>query len=657
MQRDIRGTTTFGEAKALLAHAFRPGKNFVSDMADLQRSDDPTRLLFTGTFVQTLDAPAVTRVCRIDLASGTIEQRTAGPGSDRHARLSHDGSTIAFLSDRGRPDEFQLFYLDPRGDDVLPGPTVPGSVEYIEWSPDDRLILLGVARSGEQASTQEDAPDWMPHVTEGAPDPVWRSAWICDVAAGTVRCATPQGINVWEASWFGNDGLIALASGEPEEGTWYNAALFRIDIASGAARQVYAPRRQVAFPRASREGMLAFVEGVASDRGHLAGDLRLCDPRDGTCRSLATDGVDVTCVEWHSDDLLVAGHRGLETVVLSIDPSTGTCRQLWADTITTTAGPGATVIGLDEPDAFAFVREGFFQRPHIATVRGGVLRAVAHADPEPTCEGTAQPVSWQSSDGLTIEGWLLRPVGEPPFGTILHIHGGPVLHWRPHWLARAPEVAMLLRRGNALFLPNPRGSSGRGQGFAECVMGDIGGVDTRDFLSGIDHLVSAGLAHSFRLGVMGLSYGGLMSCWLPTQDPRFRAAVAVGPATNHVSHHLLCDVPQFVSLFLEGHYSDCSSAYHQRSPVLHAHRSRTPTLLVCGDLDRCTPAEEAVQFHAALRENGVPSVVVRYPREGHGVHGIAASIDFAARCVMWFDRFLTAPATAQDSPTLSASPQ
>ena len=45
----------------------------------------------------------------------------------------------------------------------------------------------------------------------------------------------------------------------------------------------------------------------------------------------------------------------------------------------------------------------------------------------------------------------------------------------------------------------------------------------------------------------------------------------------------------------------------------------TPTLNVCGALDRCTPPEEAVQFHSALLENGVKSVLVTYPEEGHGV--------------------------------------
>jgi dipeptidyl aminopeptidase/acylaminoacyl peptidase len=52
---------------------------------------------------------------------------------------------------------------------------------------------------------------------------------------------------------------------------------------------------------------------------------------------------------------------------------------------------------------------------------------------------------------------------------------------------------------------------------------------------------------------------------------------------------------------------------------MHAHKVSTATLNICGALDRCTPSEEARQFHSALVENGVESILVTYPEEGHGV--------------------------------------
>jgi len=77
---------------------------------------------------------------------------------------------------------------------------------------------------------------------------------------------------------------------------------------------------------------------------------------------------------------------------------------------------------------------------------------------------------------------------------------------------------------------------------------------------------------------------------------------------------------------------------------MFAHRVKTPTLNICGALDRCTPPAEAMQFHHALLENGATSVLVTYPQEGHGVQHWPAAIDFAARVVQWFERYMPARA-------------
>ena len=661
MQRDIRNTPAFHEAERIFADVSRPGDNFISDIADIQISADASRFVFTGTTIGDARQGPVTRICEYDSNDASMRMLTSGPNSDRHARLSPDRGTIAFLSDRDRVGDFQLFTLNLEAGAVAPGPKVDGWGEYCEWSPDGCHILLGVAGYGAELSSGQgatksaeiacDEPDWMPQVIGQPTEDLRRSVWIADVATGAVSCI-PGLDNIWEASWCGNDRLAAVTSRAPGEGAWYGAGLSLVDCATGVATALYQPASQIGLPRCAPSGhCVAFIEAVSSDRGYVAGDLRLFDLRDGTCRIVDTAAVDTTCIEWRSDnDLLVAGHRGLETVVLAIKPDSGLAKPLWHSTDVTTAQIYATVICLDQPDDFAFVHESFFDRPGIATVRAGVLQVAPASEGEGDIAGAcggASPVRWQAPDGLQIEGWLLKPLGEPPYATILHIHGGPVIHWRPYWLGRDALAIMLLRRGYAIFQPNPRGSSGRGQAFSAKVVGDVGGADTADFLSGIDCLVEAGIADPSRLGVTGLSYGGFMTCWLTTQDDRFGAAISVGPATNHVSHHLLGNIPQFDSLFLGDHYTNLSGTYYTRSPLLFAGNSKTPTLLVCGDLDRCTPPEEALQFHAALLENGVDAAVVLYPLEGHGVHGIPAAIDFAARCVMWFERHVPVRGIAQ----------
>ncbi|GFE91911.1 hypothetical protein GCM10011488_68650 [Steroidobacter agaridevorans] len=250
-------------------------------------------------------------------------------------------------------------------------------------------------------------------------------------------------------------------------------------------------------------------------------------------------------------------------------------------------------------------------------------------------------LSWESSDALEIQGWLLRPSDAGPHPIVMNVHGGPVWQWRPAWLARkAMTVLLLLAHGYGVFLPNPRGSSGRGQEFARRVVGDMGGKDAHDCLAGLDYLIAQGFADPKRLGVTGFSYGGFMTAWLITQDRRFAAAAPVAPTTNQVTQHLMSNIPDFVKLFLADEYKNAGGEYYQRSPIMHAHKARTPTLSICGALDRCAPPAEAIQFHNALVENGVESMLVTYPEEGHGIRKFPAAIDYAARVTAWFHRHM-----------------
>ena len=201
---------------------------------------------------------------------------------------------------------------------------------------------------------------------------------------------------------------------------------------------------------------------------------------------------------------------------------------------------------------------------------------------------------------------------------------------------------MLLKRGYAVFFTNPRGSAGRGQEFARHVYKDMGGAETADHLSGLDSLVKRRVADPSRLGVTGISHGGFMTSWIITQDSRFAAAVPIAPATNYVTQQLISNIPEFVELFFADSYTTPGGQYFQRSPVMHAHQVKTPTLNICGALDRCTPPEEAVQFHNALLQNGVESVLVTYPEEGHGIRKFPAALDCTARMIAWFEAYMPA---------------
>jgi dipeptidyl aminopeptidase/acylaminoacyl peptidase len=659
MQRDIRQTALYQAAEGLHRTLRQPGSGLISDA--LEACSNGTEAVFSGTLVESLEGTPPTRICLTNLATGDTRVLTFGPNVDRLPKFSPDGRHIAFLSDRGRSGDFQLYLLDPVTGAARSTPNVEGWVEYLHWSPDGRQILLGVAGHGADISggqgaitskQQADAvPSWMPAVETGDESYRWRAAWVYELATSRVSRVSKAGVNIWEVVWCGNDSLAAVVSPGPGEGLWYSARLARVELGTGEISEVYSPQNQIGWPAVSPSGQqLAIVEAICSDRWIVAGDLRVIDVDSRRVRRIDTRGVDITYTEWRSNRrLLLAGHRGFETVVGVYDVASEAFTEVWSSEQVTTGGRYVSLSGLNETGDCVLIGESFVRAPEVAVIRDGEYKVVKSFDvgygERAKKIDAIERVSWSAPDGLEIQGWLLRPMGQRPHPIVMAVHGGPIWQWRPMWLGRSRDAPflMLIEKGYAVFFPNPRGSAGRGQDFARRVRGDMNGADTYDYLSGLDHIVEHGIADPSRLGVTGGSYGGNMTSWLITQDSRFAAAVPVAPHTNQVTEHLIGNIPHFVAMFLADKYTNPGGKYFERSPIMHAHKARTPTLNICGALDRCTPPEEAVQFHNALLENGVKSVMVTYPEEGHGVRKFPAAIDYVARMVGWFEEHMPAP--------------
>ncbi|MGH7706035.1 MAG: alpha/beta hydrolase family protein, partial [Candidatus Dormibacteria bacterium] len=276
--------------------------------------------------------------------------------------------------------------------------------------------------------------------------------------------------------------------------------------------------------------------------------------------------------------------------------------------------------------------------PHLALAERGTLRQVLSLSNPGTDWlesqlGRLEEVTWTAPDGLQISGFLAPTRGgSGPQPTVLVVHGGPAWCYRDSWPGLdGANHALLSCCGFQLFFPNPRGSSGRGQDFLARELGDYGGGEVDDLLSGLDHLVKSGAADPDRLGVVGVSHGGYMSCWLTTRTRRFRAAVAVSPVTDWYSQHFGSNIPEFDEMYLRGDPHQPGGPYFERSPVFFAHLSKTPTLLTAGLQDRCTPPGQAEEFHQALLAAGTQSDLVVYPEEGHGVRQLRAKVDLGAR--------------------------
>jgi dipeptidyl aminopeptidase/acylaminoacyl peptidase len=394
------------------------------------------------------------------------------------------------------------------------------------------------------------------------------------------------------------------------------------------------------------------VQAACSDRWIVAGDLILLDLVAGTRCAVDTAGTDVTDLQWiDRTQLGYIGQRHLDSVAGIVDagpaplPESVAARELaasaqsWASSFYPAGAfaSGARVVVIrddyDLPQEIAIVGPDADQ----------VLASLAHAGTDyiRSVAGSAATVSWKAPDATSIEGVLCTPSGAGPFPLVLYVHGGPIGAYQRSWTMHDYAVPLLLSRGYAVLLPNPRGSSGRGQEFAAAVVGDMGGADTDDYRSGIDAMIDRGIADPARIGTMGVSYGGFMSAWLVTQDQRFKAAVAGSPVTEWYSFSFTTNIPRWGLWFLDNaDPEEAGNQVHTRSPVMHASKARTPTLLTAGAKDRCTPAGQAREFYQALMGHGVDSELVIYPEEGHGVSRFPAVTDYLTRLVTWFETYM-----------------
>ena len=252
-----------------------------------------------------------------------------------------------------------------------------------------------------------------------------------------------------------------------------------------------------------------------------------------------------------------------------------------------------------------------------------------------------QRLTFKSFDGTSVGGWLIKPIGwreDRKYPLILSIHGGP--HGMSGW-AFNPTFQVYAARGYAVLYLNPRGSSGYGQKFSDGTLNEWGGGDYRDLMAGVDEaLRKYPWIDKDRMGVTGGSYGGFMTNWIITQTPRFKAAVSAASLSNLISFYSTSLYQDLIHAEFGGFPWDNYDLLWQWSPLRYVKQAQTPTLFIHGEQDNDVHITQAEEMYTALRRRGVETVLVRYPREGHGLREPKHRVDALERTLAWFDRFL-----------------
>ncbi|HEU5347757.1 MAG TPA: S9 family peptidase, partial [Ktedonobacterales bacterium] len=255
----------------------------------------------------------------------------------------------------------------------------------------------------------------------------------------------------------------------------------------------------------------------------------------------------------------------------------------------------------------------------------------------------AEAISWEGADGWRIEGLFTRPLtpkrGTPP-PLVVAVHGGPSAAWQTDWRGSVMFAQMCASAGFAVFQPNIRGGMGRGVAFADAVLGDAGGKDFQDILSGIEYLTAQGLVDGERVAIVGWSYGGFMSAWAISQTQRFKAAMMGAGVCDFHSFHAQTNISDWDMRILAADPLTQPDVYRAHSAITFAANITTPTLILHGEQDPCVPANQAYEFYRALLDRNVPAELVVYPREGHSLYEREHLRDRDERILRWLDKYL-----------------
>ena len=267
----------------------------------------------------------------------------------------------------------------------------------------------------------------------------------------------------------------------------------------------------------------------------------------------------------------------------------------------------------------------------------------------------SERIVWNSYDGTPIEGFLLFPHGyDPeagPYPLIIVNHGGP--HAASGYGFNFKN-RLFTAHGYFVFLPNFRASTGYGTDFKWGTWGAWGTNDGEDVLSGVDHLVAHYPIDGDRVGSTGHSYGGILTNWLITRYPdRFRAAVSGAGESNWTSNFALSDIARTKETEFFGRPWEprAREIMIRQSAYLNSEGVQAATLFVHGEVDYRVPLSGAIQLYTSLKKQRVPTRLIIYEGQAHGIRGHWNNVHRMMHELAWWEEYLKPKAVDHNGTT------
>ncbi len=602
-----------------------------------------------------------------------IPRQLSGTGSNKHhdfaPRWSPDGQSLAFLSDRN--GSAQIHILPLAGGEAQQVSSLNQDITEYNWRPDGKAFLAHSAWKPIDDLNQPDTSTISVEYTRldeqsdglGYKQGRHQQLWLITLD-GTSTRLTSEPVDIIQSCWSPDGSEIAFcANRRPDPDLSVSMALWVLTLSTGQMRCLTSEDGLAKMPTWSPDGQtIAYYYSIDQTETSNISPWIVNAHDKSAPRPATSSAVNLTCLElivdelhlsmvgrpsWFPDSqsLLVTVQERGQIHLYRLDI-------LHDQTVNLTSGNGCYINPQLSKDGqiITMVRTDWFtpgdvwrmdsngeNRHKLTGVNDTFLRSRQLVRPK--------RVSWQSFDGLEIEGWLYLPPMQPGVKAplILEIHGGPSLAWGDSYVH---EFQVLVGKGYAVLAANPRGSAGYGEEFCKKILHDWGGNDFRDLMAGIDHVLATEPVDGARLGIGGSSYGGYMTNWAITQTNRFKAAVSRNGISSLSTVGLLSDQTLWFDFSMGGIGSeDAEALLNSRSALTFVDRITTPLLLLHADNDLRCPFSESYQLFVMLRKRKHTVELVRYPGISHLIDfpdfgTLKQRVDRLRRTVEWFERLV-----------------
>lgn len=233
--------------------------------------------------------------------------------------------------------------------------------------------------------------------------------------------------------------------------------------------------------------------------------------------------------------------------------------------------------------------------------------------------GTFVLNKFESFDGLEVPYFMMKPNGDGPFPTIFVIHGGPEGQSRSGFSNR---LQLLYSMGYMIIIPNIRGSNGYGRKYLALDDIELRLDSIKDINELAQHLImNNDYVDGNKLIIYGGSYGGFAVLSAMVEYPNtFQIGIDIVGISNFVT--FLENTADWRRRLREVEYGFLErdrEFLESISPSNKIENVKSPILIIQGDNDERVPLSESIQMYEKLKEQNIPTQLLRFEDEGHGV--------------------------------------